>query len=121
MKNLKIVLIANALFSFVTGLMCLLFTSKLSNFLTVENSIILSILGIGLLIFAAFVLFVATQRTGSRLFVNGIILADFTWVLASITLIILRPVSFSLGALSLIAAIAFIVLTFGLLQHKFKV
>lgn len=120
MKNLKTTLMANAIFSFSSGLIATIFSAELSNFLSIENPIILIGVGIGLVLFGVDVFYVSMKKWQSKKRVAGIIIADFAWVAVSIALLLIRPFPFSANAMYLIGGLAAIVLTFGLLQKKFS-
>ena len=120
MKKLKNVLITNAIFSILSGLIGVILSGQLAIFLAVENHYIILGIGVGLVLFGFDVLNVALKKSNSKKRVGGIIIADLAWVFGSVLLLIIRPVDFSTSAMMLIALIAVIVLTFGLLQHKYQ-
>ena len=114
---LKTALKTNALFSFSTGVSCLVLPQQLGNWMNIQNSTVFYILGIGLIFFAAFVAFTAFQKEVITSLVNQIIVQDVLWVLVSIILLIMNPFGISFVGNMMILIVAIIVLIFAILQY----
>jgi hypothetical protein len=66
----------------------LLFSSKLNTIFNIENPYIFPVIGVNLLVFAVFVLYVAIKKSEHRSFVGVITLLDALWVLGSVLLLL---------------------------------
>ena len=116
MNTLQKILMGNALFSFISGVAMIVFYSSLAHIFEVPNEAPFLILGIGILLFSAFVFWVV-KRLRSH-FVLSIIVMDLLWVLGSLVLLLWRPFSISATGQLLIGVAALIVLSFALAQSK---
>lgn len=76
---------------------------------------ILSI-GIGVLLFAGFVLFVAKQNPLKKGLVKSVITMDFSWVAGSLVVIAFNPFGLNAMGLLLVAVIGSFVMLFGIFQ-----
>jgi hypothetical protein len=88
MQKLKNYLIINSVFSDFSGFCMLLFSSKLNIIFNIENPYIFPVIGVNLLVFAVFVLYVAIKKSEQRSFVGVITLLDALWVLGSVVLLL---------------------------------
>ncbi len=121
---LRAALISNGFFSGATGIACLSAAAPLASFmfrqefsiLGLSASSILFELGIGLLVFAALVLFTARQTTISRGRAKLITALDLVWVTATVVMLAAVPEYFSGYGTTTVIAIAVIVLVFAILQ-----
>jgi hypothetical protein len=113
MELLRISLLSNAIFSFITGLSLLIFNSFLSTIMVLPD-IPLMIVGIGLLLFSSLVGFESKMRRKN--FVLFIISQDLLWIAASAYLLIFNPFGISSAGNSIILAIGVIVLVFSIGQ-----
>lgn len=117
-KLLKNALLANATFSVLSGTGILLFTQELSKIFAGIAPIYLQILGVGLFIFAAYVLWVATKTPIVPAEAKAVTFADWGWVAGSVLLVIAAVDALSLLAIDLILGIALVVAVFAILQTK---
>ena len=114
MGILKKSLFGNAIFSFLSGFSLLLFSNKFIEIFQVGNPAIFLTIGAVLVLFAALVLSQAIKpKIGLVLF---IILQDFLWVLGSAVIFFFKPFGITSTGHQVIAAIAFVVLFFGVGQ-----
>jgi ribosome-associated toxin RatA of RatAB toxin-antitoxin module len=113
---LRFALGANALFSFVSGLLMLVRPSLVGGWLGIDAPRLLQIIGFGLLIFAAELVYQAARPrmlTWRALLASA---ADFLWVIGSVVLLVFWSQLFSPGGGALVAAVAGIVFLFGVAQ-----
>ena len=101
-KSLKIALLANAVFSGMSAMSFLVLAGEITSYLNWFNPNVVRFLGMGLPLFALFVLQTASSPTLSR--VRQIIVLDVAWVLASALLIALPFGTGSVGT-ALVAGI----------------
>lgn len=113
---LKNTLLANAVFSGIGGLACLVVNPVLTEFMGLADGVYLYFLGIGLILFAADVAYTATRNPMNRIYVKMIIGADIGWVVGSFLLTALMPHLFSFSGVILIEFVAIDVAIFAILQ-----
>lgn len=113
---LKNTLLANAAFSGLGGIICLIANGPLTSFMGLADGIYLYVMGAGLILFALDVAWTATRDTINPLFAKMIIGADVAWVIGSFLLTALMPQLFSLGGIILINIIALDVAIFAIVQ-----
>jgi len=113
---LKYTLLTNAVTSMLTGLLCIILNSFLSELIGLSSSIYLYVVGGFLLIFAADVWFTVSRTPINPLFVKMIIAADLAWVVGSFLLVLLMPELFTFTGIILIEVIAVGVLGYAVLQ-----
>jgi len=108
-------LIANAVFSTVTGLAFAFAATSVAAFIGLEQSLWVRAIGVGLLGFAGYVAFVATRAEIDLRAAAAIVLGDLSWVVCTVPIVMLDLLS----ANGLVAAIAIadIVLLFAGLQY----
>jgi hypothetical protein len=108
-------LLGNAVFSTVTGLIFALGAAPMASFLGLEQSILVRVVGLGLLGFAGFIVFVATRPEIDSRAAVSIVIGDLCWVVGTVPLAMMDVLSDN----GLIAAIAIadIVLLFAGLQY----
>jgi len=112
-KTARVFLACNALFSALVGLDLLLFTDIATSLLFTGTdswqSFALQVLGIGLLLFAADLIFMARNRNISAKPVKMIVAMDSGWIAASALLLLLTPATFTTtGQFILIVISAFV-------------
>lgn len=116
MNNLQKSLTANAVFSTLSALSLLIFTTRISVLFEIGEQWPFLIIGFGLLVFVATIIIeIKKQRKKA---VYAIIIQDLLWVLGSIILLIIQPFGISKMGNILIAVVAFAVLIFAILQYK---
>ncbi|SLN13672.1 hypothetical protein [Oceanibacterium hippocampi] len=123
---LAAVLAVNALSSALCGLALVTFAGTLASLffaapftlLGLDAAGWLRIVGVGLLLFAADVLYVARRKLHWRAAIKAIIAADFGWVAGSVLLLVLAGEQFTgLGAIAVVA-VALAVLVYAVLQTR---
>jgi len=86
-RLLRRVLLGNAAFSTTTGVICLLDGATLTQIFNIPDPLLLPGLGVQLLVFAAFIVWVATRQKMSLTLAWTIIALDFGWVVGSAALL----------------------------------
>jgi hypothetical protein len=118
MKQLKTVLLINAISSAAAGLLLILLATPLAVLFGVADTVFFTGTGIFLLLFASFVGYVATRPQLSAGLVKLVTLLDLSWVLGSIVLVIEYANLLTLIGSILIIAVAAWVGLMALLQYK---
>ena len=111
------VLKANALFSALSGLLCVLASTQVAAFLGIGEPTVITVLGVLLLIFAADLSFLATRRHISPKFVRAVMVADILWVVGSAVLLLTGWVPFSVGGKWIVGLAAVVVAVFAELEY----
>jgi hypothetical protein len=88
MKELKKHLTINSIFSAMSGSTMLLFSTQLNELFGIDNVYIFPILGVNLLVFAAFVWYVASKKLTNKILITTITILDLLWVLGSLIIVI---------------------------------
>lgn len=116
---LKRYLLINSCFSLFTGILMLILTQQLNMFFDITNSWVFRIIGLNLVLFSLFVLFVALSKPIKQLLVKIIISLDALWVIGSISIIVFRLFQLSPIGYLLIGIIALLIgfLAFKQYQH----
>lgn len=115
---LKNVLLGNAMFSTACGVLLVIAPDTFANLMGSHPEWIYLALGIGLLVFAADVAWVATRKTINKTFATAILWADIGWVTGSAMLLVLGASLFSTMGLLLVVAIALIVAVLSALEYR---
>lgn len=113
--NLSRLLVANGTFCFTSGVIFTLAAEPLAGFLN-TLPIVMTVLGVGLVLYGAFIIFMATRSNITRGFTLFTIIADSTWVLLSILLLVLPVFNFTAEAKWAIGITAICVDAFATLQ-----
>lgn len=116
MNQLQKSLLFNAVFSGITGILLVGIPQAISEIFSVSNTTVFWVLGIGLLLFAATLIF--TIKTQNPLGVLVIIIMDYLWVLGSIVILAFQPFAISTVGGGIIAAVALVVLLIAINQAK---
>lgn len=106
-NQLKRALIANAIFSGLSGLALLLAADTLNEFMNLSNTLALRLVGIGLLVFVV-QLIGAIRKPGAKV-VRMIIIQDWLWVLGTAVIIALNLFDISFEGKMLMTIVAAIV------------
>lgn len=108
-------LLANAVFSTLSGLTFTLAATSVADFIGLEQSLWVRSIGVGLLGFAAYVAFVATRPEIDLRAAIAIVVGDLAWVVGTVPVVMLDLLS----ANGLVAAVAIadVVGVFALLQY----
>lgn len=118
MKQLKTVLLINAISSAAAGLLLILLATPLAVLFGIADTLFFTGTGIFLLVFSSFVGYVATRPQLSAGLVKLITLLDLSWVLGSIVLVIeYRSMLTLIGSILIITVAAWVGLM-ALLQYK---
>jgi hypothetical protein len=113
--NLSRLLVSNGTFCFTSGIIFTLAANPLAGFLNTLPSVI-HILGMVLILYGAFVTYMATRPTITRGFTLFTVVADSAWVLLSILFLVLPTFDFTPEAKWAIGITAICVDTFATLQ-----
>lgn len=92
---IKRYLLVNSCFSFFCGILMLLLPEQFNSFFESSSPLIFTIIGINLMSFSVFVLFVALSKPIRLFLIQLIIILDVLWVIASLLLLL-----FTIGNLS---------------------
>jgi hypothetical protein len=111
---LKKALMGNALFSILSGVAIVIANRWLVRFLGLPENVSLVILGVGLIAYAATLLFNARRPAIKITDAWVAVVMDLVWVVGSYVLILVVP--FSTGGKWMIALVAELVLAFAILQ-----
>lgn len=114
--DLSRLLVSNGTFCFTSGIIFTLAADPLAGFLS-TLPIVMTILGSGLILYGAFITFMATRPVITRKFTLFTIFADSAWVLLSILLLVLPIFTFTSQAKWAIGITAICVDTFATLQY----
>jgi len=110
------ILYGNALFSGVSGLLFIFASSPIAEFIGLDSSLAILIIGIGLAGYAALIYANASRAEISSSFVLFAVIGDSTWVLLSIVLLLTGWVTFSVEGKWAVGIIAAMVDVFATLQ-----
>lgn len=110
------ILYGNAVFSGVSGLLFVFASNPIANFIGISTPLVILAIGIGLAGYAALIYTNASRAQISRSSVLLAIIADSTWVLLSIVLLVTGWVPFSVEGKWAVGIIAIIVDIFATLQ-----
>lgn len=113
--NLSRLLVSNGTFCFTSGIIFTLAAEPLAGFLN-TLPIVMTVLGVGLILYGAFITFMATRPVITRRFTLFTILADSAWVLLNILLLVLPIFTFTAEAKWAIGITAICVDAFATLQ-----
>ena len=92
--NLSRILLANGVFCSTSGLIFALTAKPLADFLNTVP-LFMIILGIGLIFYGAWVIYMATRSIIAKGFSLFIVIADSAWVLISVLLLVLPAFNFT--------------------------
>ncbi|MFK7948704.1 MAG: hypothetical protein AB8G11_14020 [Saprospiraceae bacterium] len=118
-KKLQNVLKANAVFSILSGSIMLFFGNSIAEMMNILNSIIVMIIGGGLILFGGFVWYQASRSTVIIKAIKAIIIQDWFWVIGSIIIIGLQLFQISFQGYVLIGIVALIVANFAFFQNYY--
>ena len=110
-------ILGNAAFSGLSGLLLVLATNPIGQFLGLGNTLILTIVGIGLLLYLPFLLWLANQSPVPPWMAWVVIELDVLWVIGSLILIFTSLVPLTTGGKWAVAITADIVTVFAILQY----
>jgi hypothetical protein len=116
--SLKTLFRANALFSIACAIDALVFTQYFAQWMGITQPIYLQLLGVGLVLFAGYVIWVSARPAISKPLALQIIAADLSWVVGTVLLLTLNPFGFTMIGQTIVLVIGMIVLAFAVLQIK---
>jgi hypothetical protein len=115
--TLRRILIGNALFSGISGLLFLVISTSIARFLGIEKaSLVILLIGVGLAGYAFLIYRNASREEISKSFVLTAIISDSTWVVLSILLLLTNRVLFTIAGKWVVGIVAAIVDVFATLQ-----
>ena len=114
-KLLRYTLIANSIFSAISGVVLILFDQFFVSFFAIEYDF--SQTGISLALFSVLVLYTGLRSQINNVLVWIIITMDILWVAGSVILL-LSPVNLSAGGSWSVIIVAIFVADFALFQYK---
>lgn len=117
--GLRTTLSANAIFSSTSGILLTLCASPLAGFMGIINDSQLLIVGINLLVFAGFLLWLVKRPSLPRPLVWSVVIGDILWVLFSGLGLVVVPHQLSQAGVYLILLVAALVAGFALTQIYF--
>ncbi|MBO9731278.1 MAG: hypothetical protein J7623_21750 [Chitinophaga sp.] len=118
MKQLKTVLLVNALSSAAAGLLFLVLAAPFASLFGITNVLLFEATGVFLLLFAGFVMYAATRSPITAGMTKLVTLLDISWVLASMVVVIeFGHVITMVGSLIILAIAAWVALM-ALLQYR---
>ncbi|MCR9250966.1 MAG: hypothetical protein NXI20_11095 [bacterium] len=120
MKELKLWLGLNAGFSTASGLVAIIFNKGIQEAFGFHEPTVLPGLGVGLILFGAYLLFVISRKAHDRNVVNSICYADAGWVIGSIVIVGFSIFQLSMTGYITISIIALIVAVFGYQQFRYN-
>ena len=110
-------LLGNAAFSGISGLFMVFAAGPISQFLGLNNPFILTIIGIVLLVYVPFLVWLANQSPVPNWMAWLVIELDVLWVIGSLILIFTNLVPLTTGGKWAVAITADIVTIFAVLQY----
>jgi hypothetical protein len=115
-RLLRLALGGNAIFSGLSGLLLVAVPRRVADWLGIEALGLLLAIGIGLLLFALFLIFLVRARPLDAQAATSVIFGDLAWVLASGALLVFWPGLLSDTGWWVVLAVAVAVLVFADLQ-----
>lgn len=113
--NLSRILLANGVFCSTSGLIFTLAANPLAGFLN-TLPLVMTILGIGLLLYGMFIMYMSMRPVITKGFTMFTVLADSAWVLFSVLLLVLPIFKFTVDTKWAIGIVAVVVDVFATLQ-----
>ncbi|HXQ33113.1 MAG TPA: hypothetical protein VN843_03735 [Anaerolineales bacterium] len=113
---LRNTLYGNSVFSILSGLACMFFSTAIANFLGLSASWIIFALGIGLILYGIEIYVAARANPVHKGIATFAVYADLAWVIVSALLIFANLADFTTAGKWAIAIVADIVLVFAILQ-----
>src|SRR5260221_13009562 len=114
--SIRRILYSNTIFSGVSGLLFILASNVIANFIGLESSPVILVIGIGLGGYGMLNYVNASRKEISRSFVLTAVISDSVWVLLSILLLTTGWVQFSVDGKWTVGLITILVDAFGTLQ-----
>jgi len=118
--TLKLWLTVNMVFSLTSGLLMIILNKMLKSIFGINEGWVFPIIGVGLISFSGYIFWVIKYHLKNKKWIYSICLMDLLWVLGSLFLIIIQPLSFTKMAYTLITIIALIVAFLGVQQYRYS-
>lgn len=118
MNSVKKWLLTNAAFSTVCATLSITLNSKIQSWFGFQDPQLVPELGIGLYLFAGFLMYTAYQQPVNKKTVNIISMMDALWVVGSLFLVLFQAFSLTETAYVAISIVAVCVGLFGFMQFK---
>ena len=112
---LKRALMANAVFSVLTGMATVILGARIADFMSV-NRVLLGVVGVGVFGFGIVVLIIARRDPIDLKAASWVVLADGSWVMIAIVLIVGLPAAMSGGGRWLFGVVSVVVAGLGVGQ-----
>lgn len=109
-------IIQNSLFSMVSGCTIVIFNKQISSELNLENSLLASTIGVGLIVFSTYLFWVYKRKKTNH--IRWISILDFLWVIGTGIVCFYPDLGISNIGKAFLSGIALIVLYFGINQWK---
>jgi hypothetical protein len=116
-RTLRNALRANAVFSAISGLIIVFAHDQVLQWLGLSDISIVA-LGIGLMVFSAYLFWMSSRQALQRDLVTGVIAGDWAWVAASVALLVFKGGMFSTLGLFLVIDVAVVVMIFAIMQQR---
>jgi hypothetical protein len=116
-RTLRNALRANAVFSAISGLIIVFAHAQVLQWLGLSDISIVA-LGIGLMVFSAYLFWMSSRQALQRELVTGVIAGDWAWVAASVALLVFKGGMFSTLGLFLVIDVAVVVMVFAIMQQR---
>ncbi len=109
--------IGDGLFCAVSGVVFALGTEAISSFSGIVPSSLVSVLGLGLVIYGLGAYYLATSRPFDRLLPQAMLIGNIVWIVGSIILLIVDPFPMTTAGRWLVLIIADVVGVFAIWQY----
>jgi hypothetical protein len=114
---LRRALFGNAAFSSIIAVVCILGARPIASWLGIASPVVLVVLGVSILIFVPYLLWVATRRPLNRSAARLILWLDVAWVVASPFIVLLNPFSLTEAGQWAVGVVSLIVLDFAVMEY----
>ncbi len=118
MKNLKSTLRLNGGFSLVSALVMLLLSNPLAQLFSLASNSAFLVVGVGLLIFGGFVVYVSLYQLENKRLIQLISLLDAGWVFGSLLIVVFQLFNLSATGYGLITGVMVIIAFFAVDQFR---
>lgn len=118
MKALKKYLTINSIFSALSGLTMLMFSTRLNQFFNLDNVYVFPVIGLNLLFFSIFVWYVSNKQLTNKMLINTISILDLLWVIGSFAIVGLGLFDLSKNGYILMSVVALWIAFLAVKQFK---
>jgi hypothetical protein len=106
MKELEKYLTINSIFSAISGSTMLLLSNTLNDLFNIHNMYVFPVIGLNLIVFAAFVWYVSKKQLCNKVLVMTITVLDAFWVIGSAVIVLTSLFDLSTNGYILISTVA---------------